>query len=142
MVLIVIDMEIIRNRLIYLLVPAAVIAMVRGVRPFVMGRLALVGLALGSGIYYFGWLKREIAYMLVPYHNYFAIALNLHRSTDSPVPEAEARRASDAICSGLPSSLSHSISAWRSTELPKGAQNAGVVSVRHSSKPRQACMCS
>jgi len=97
MVLVVVDIEIIRNRLIYLLVPVAVIAMVRGVQPLVMGRIALVGLALGSGIYYFGWLKRETAYMLVPYHNYFAIALNLDRSTDRAVPDADARRTSEVM---------------------------------------------
>jgi len=96
-ILVAVDIQIIRNRMIYLLIPVAVIAMVRGRQTAIMGYAAIIGLVASSAIYYIGWLDRETAYMLVPYHNYFAIALNLDRSTDRAVPDAEARRTMDAI---------------------------------------------
>ncbi|WP_081728845.1 EpsG family protein [Rhodovibrio salinarum] len=66
-----IDIGVIRNRALYFLVPALVIAMLRNPSNKIdFSKGAVVVVSIMSIIYYIAWLHRDIAYMYIPYKNY------------------------------------------------------------------------
>lgn len=89
-----IDVEVIRNRLIYLLIPATAVAIMRDRHRFQQLRtVALAGLAAMSVVYYAAWLHREIGVVYLPYKNYW---VELATTRDLPY-KAETSRSQVAL---------------------------------------------
>lgn len=72
-VLVFVDVTILRNRILYLMVPLVIVAMIRAPHPRRLYQgAAVVALSMLSAFYYGAWFLRQTAVAIVPYQNYLA----------------------------------------------------------------------